>query len=253
MKKGIVSIFILFITTGALLAQQKNNLGDTIVNATLLQVGYAIQFPFADMADRFGNNNCISGGISFKVKNNWMFGAEANFLFGGNIKEDTMLDYLFTSGGFLIGTNGIAESVLLFERGYYFIGKFGKMIPVVKGNPNSGLQVMAGAGFIEHKIKIEDPEAAVPYVTGDYAKGYDRLTNGLALYQYIGYLRLDKRKLLNFNAGVEIIEGLTQNRRNFNFDQMKSDDSKRLDILVGLKLAWVLPLYGKGEHRMYTY
>ncbi|MBS1657028.1 MAG: hypothetical protein JST18_02900 [Bacteroidetes bacterium] len=253
MKKGIVSIFILFITTGALFAQQKNNLGDTIVNATLLQVGYAIQFPFADMGERFGNNNCISGGISFKVKNNWMFGAEANFLFGGNIKEDTMLDYLFTSGGFLIGTNGIAESVLLFERGYYFIGKFGKVIPVVKGNPNSGLQVMGGAGFIEHKIKIEDPEAAVPYVTGDYAKGYDRLTNGLALYQYIGYLRLDKRKLLNFNAGVEFIEGFTQNRRNFNFDQMKRDDSKRLDILVGLKLAWVLPLYGKGEHRMYTY
>ncbi len=197
MKKGIISILILFITTGALLAQQKNNLGDTIVNATLLQVSYAIQFPFADMADRYGNNNCIGGGISFKVNNNWMFGAEANFLFGGNIKEDTMLDYLFTSGGFLIGTNGIAESVLLFERGYYFIGKFGKVIPVVKGNPNSGLQVMAGAGFIEHKIKIEDPDAALSYVTGDYAKGYDRLTNGLALYQYIGYLRLDKRTQLS--------------------------------------------------------
>lgn len=253
MKKALAFILILVSALQGATGQQKSNLGDTTVNATILQVSYAIQFPFADMADRFGNNNNIGGGISFKVKNNWVFGAEANFLFGGNIKEDTMLDYLFTSGGFLIGTNGIAESVLLFERGYTFWGKFGKVIPVMKGNPNSGINLMAGAGFMEHKIKIEDPDAAVPYVTGDYAKGYDRLTNGLALYQYIGYLRLDKKKLLNFNAGVEIIEGFTQNRRDFNFDQMKRDDSKRLDILVGLKLAWVLPLYGKGEHRMYMY
>lgn len=252
MKKALSFIFILLLGIPMLSAQQKNNLGDTTVNATLLQVSYAIQFPFADMADRFGNNNCIGGAVSFKVGNNWIFGSEINFMFGGNIKEDTILDYLFTSEGFLIGTNGIAESVLLFERGYSIWGKVGKVIPVIRGNPNSGINLMVGAGFMEHKIKIEDPDAAVPYVTGDYAKGYDRLTNGLALYQYVGFLRLDKRKLLNFNAGIEIIEGFTQNRRDFNFDQMKRDDSKRLDVLVGLKLAWVLPIYGKGEHRMYT-
>lgn len=233
-------------------AQPKSNLGDTTVNATMLQVSYAVQFPLADMADRFGNNNNIGAGISYKKGDNWVFGAEINFLFGGNIKEDTILDHLFTSEGFLIGTTGVASSVLLYERGYTVFGKAGKVISIIEGHPNSGILVMAGMGFMEHKIKIEDPDGAVPFVTGDYAKGYDRLTNGLMLYQYVGFLRLDKRKLLNFNAGIEFTEGFTQNRRNYNFDQMQRDESKRVDVLIGLKLAWVLPLYGRGEHRMYT-
>jgi hypothetical protein len=67
----------------------------------------------------------------------------------------------------------------------------------------------------------------VPQVQGAYAKGYDRLTNGPAISQYIGWLHLDRKKLVNFNAGIEIIEAFTQNRRDFNFDQMKKDDSKR--------------------------
>ena len=234
-------------------AQGRTNLGDTIINAKMLQVSYALQFPFGDMADRFGNDNCFGLSFNFKIKNNWMIGVEADYLFGGNIKEDTIIDYLFTSQGFLLGTTGYAESVLLFERGMSFFGKFGKVFPLVEQNPNSGINVMFGAGFLQHRIKIEDPEHAVPYVTGDYAKGYDRLTNGFAISQYVGYLNLDKRKYLNFNAGLELIEAFTKNRRPYNFDQMKKDDSNRIDILLGLKIAWVLPLYGKGEQRYYTY
>jgi len=234
-------------------AQKRNNLGDTIVNAKLLQLSYAVQFPFSDMAQRFGVNNNIGGAFFFKMRYNWIIGGEANLLFGGNIKEDTILNQLFTSQGFLIGTNGIAEEVILFERGYTFFGKIGKLLPVSASNSNSGINVMLGAGFLQHKIKIEDPDHAVPYVTGDYAKGYDRLTNGFAISEYVGFLRLDKRKLLNFNGGVEAIEGFTQNRRDYNFDQMKHDGTKRLDILVGLKLAWLLPFYGRGEQRFYTY
>ena len=251
-KKFSLTI-ILSILCGSLHAQFKSNIGDTTVNATLIQISYMKQFPAADMADRFGDNNNFGASLSFKVPHNWIFGAEANIIFGGNIREDTILDGLFTSEGFLIGVNGIAESVILFERGYSFWGKFGKLFPVSEKSPNSGINVMVGAGFLQHKIKIEDPAGVVPYVTGDYAKGYDRLTNGFAISQSITYLHLDKRRFLNFNAGVEVIEGFTENRRDYNFDQMKKDDSKRLDILVGIKIGWVLPFYGRGEERFYTY
>jgi len=252
MRKVIALTFFIACLHTVVCGQSRSNLGDTIVNAKLIQFSYAIQFPFADMADRFGNNSSLGASFSFKMAHNWMIGFEGNFLFGGNIKEDTILDHLFTSQGFLIGTNGYAESVLLFERGMTFWGKFGKLFPVMKGNPNAGINVLLGAGFLQHKIKIEDPDNAVPYVTGDYSKGYDRLTNGFALTQYVGFLNLDKRKFLNFNAGIELIEGFTKNRRDYNFDQMKKDDASRIDILVGLKIAYILPFYGRGEQRFYT-
>lgn len=253
MQKLLFAFAFLICGSGKLVhGQSRTYIADTIVNAKLLSLGYTFQIPMADMADRFGSNNNIGASFCFKMAHNFLLGVEGNILFGGNIKEDTILDGLFTSQGFLIGTNGLAESVILFERGYSVSGKVGKLFPVFNSNPNSGLNVMIGAGFLQHKIKIEDPDNAVPYVNGVYSKGYDRLTNGISISQYIGYLHLDRRKLINFNLGIELIEAFTQNRRDFNYDQMKKDTTKRLDVLLGVKFALILPFYGHREGRFYT-
>jgi hypothetical protein len=73
-------------------AQSKTNIADTIVNAKLISGSYTFQIPLADMADRFGSNNNIGAGFTFKMAHNFLLGGEANFLFGGNIKEDTILN-----------------------------------------------------------------------------------------------------------------------------------------------------------------
>ncbi|MCS6916728.1 MAG: hypothetical protein NZM08_03495, partial [Chitinophagales bacterium] len=234
-------------------AQALSNLRDTTVNGWLLQVHYARHWPFADLADRFGSNNAIGGAVKRKTSRNWLWSLEGSYLFSGNIKEDTIVDGLLTSEGFFIGLNGLASSVLLFERGFTFHLNGGKLFALSSSRPNSGLQVMAGVGILQHKIKIEDPDQNVPYVTGEYAKGYDRLTNGWALRQYIGYLNLDERRRLNFEIGIEALQGFTRNRRPWNFDQMKKDDRRRLDVLLGLRLTWMLPFYGRSEERFYTY
>ena len=245
---------LLFLSWPVLLqAQFKSNINDTIVNAKLVTFGYAFEIPMADMADRFGAGNNLGIGFYFKLPHNYLLGVEGNYLFGGNIREDTILDYLYTNEGGLIGVDGYFETVFLFERGTAFWAKFGKIIPVLNSNPNSGLTLMAGAGFLQHRIKLSSPNNTLPYILEDYAKGYDRLTNGFALSQYVGFTHLDKRRLINFNIGVEVYEGFTASRRDWNFDQMRKDDEKRLDILIGLKLAWILPFYGKGEERMYTF
>lgn len=100
-----------------------------------------------------------------------------------------------------------------------------------------------GAGFLEHKIRIDVDKDDVPELSGDYLKGYDRLTNGLALTEFIGYMHCGNNRLINFIFGFELTQAFTQNRRDFNFDQMKKDDNKRLDLLYGIKLGWFFPLY----------
>ena len=55
----------------------------------------------------------------------------------------------------------------------------------------------------------------------EYKKGYDRLTNGPAITEGISYLHCGSKRLINFSLGLECTQGFTQNRRDYNFDQMK--------------------------------
>ena len=48
------------------------------------------------------------------------------------------------------------------------------------------------------------------------------------------------------------MEGFTQNRRDWNYTEMMKDDKQRLDLLFGLKVGWMLPLYGKHLEQFYS-
>ena len=104
--------------------------------------------------------------------------------------------------------------------------------------------------MLQHKIRIE---GAAPQLMGEYKKGYDRLSNGLALGEFIGYVHLGKNHFINFFAGFEIIEAFTKNRRSFNIDTIEKDDTKRLDILSGFKFGWIIPLYRRNADEFYYY
>ncbi|MBA3901808.1 MAG: hypothetical protein H0X62_16670, partial [Bacteroidetes bacterium] len=119
-------------------------------------------------------------------------------------------------------------------------------------NPNSGFFVLGGVGFLQHKVRIENPGNASPQIFGEYKKGYDRLTNGISTSQFIGYMFLSNNRLLNFFGGVEFVQGFTQNRR-FNYDNMDYDHTQRLDLLTGIKVGWVFPLYKKVPLKYYYY
>ena len=104
---------------------------------------------------------------------------------------------------------------------------------------------------MQHKIKIETVGNTVPFLNKEYRKGYDHLSNGLALHQFIGYQYMGNKKTINFFAGFDFFEGFTQNRRDFNFDEMKKDEMKRKDILLGIKAGWILPLYKQAPNSFY--
>jgi hypothetical protein len=145
----------------------------------------------------------------------------------------------------------------MFERGWVFMGRVGKVltkVPFTKLdaglNPNSGFLLMLGAGMVQHKIQIKSNALAL---TEDMIKGYDRLSNGPALSQFLGYLFLSNNRLVNFYFGIECIQGWTQNRRGYNYDTMQEDTKTRMDIMTGIKLGWVLPLYKKVPDEFYYY
>ena len=203
------------------------------------------------MGERFGTNASVGGHYGFKLKSNWTFDASVGFLFGNDVKEPGHMSNIYTAQGAIIGVDGRYADVRIFERGYHVSLNFGRLFCLQKPNPNSGIQVNVGAGFLQHKIKIEVIENTVAQLNDDYIQGYDRLANGWMLKEFIGYRYHGNKKLINFLVGFEFIQGFTAGRRNWNFDTQEPGDEERTDLLYGIKVGWMVPLYGKTRSTFY--
>lgn len=244
MKYTVLFVLTLFFTTVAT-AQNKGN-------ALLLNFNYGNHFPQGDLQSRFGSNLAVALSMEFMLeKSNLFIGANHSFLFGNTVKEDPIAN-LRDSNGLIFNNNFTTSNIDLRQRGFASIAYVGKLFGLAERNRRSGIRVQVGAGLLQHKIRIQDdPNAFVTQLSGDTKKAYDRLTNGFALQQFIGYQHLAKNRLANFYIGAEFIQGFTQNRRDVNIGAVNEKEN-RTDILVGFKLGWTLPFYiGKAADVIY--
>ncbi len=235
-------------------AYSQVNIRDSAIYIPMVYATYSYQFPGGDLAHQFGGNSSIGGGMMFKPASNWILGAEGNFMFGGIVRdEDSLLLPISTPEGLIIDINGRYADIVFYERGFNFSGKFGKIIPLLSPNPNCGFMVTAGAGFIQNKIRIHNPDNTAPQLTGDYKKGYDRLNNGFFLSASLGYIFLKNTRLLNFYAGFEFMQAWTHSRRDFDFNTGLPSDVSYNSQFYGIKVKWVIPLYRRTPLEYYLY
>lgn len=246
---------ILFVTLILLCCLDKSfsqvSVKDSAIFAPLINISYAYQIPSGDMAKRFGANSNIGMSFMIKTKSNWLLGADCSFLFGDLIKEDSILNGISTKEGDIITQNGQVAIVRLYERGYSTQIKAGKLFPVLGPNKNSGLFFTVGAGFLQHKIRIDNVGNTVLNLSDEYKRGYDRLTYGFAASEFIGYTFLGNKRRVNFFAGIEFYQAWTKNRRTYNYDTMQKDDSLKRDYLTGFRVGWIVPLYKKVPKEFY--
>lgn len=253
MNRLIVSCFFLLFSIPTF-SQSQSALKDSVASFTLLHIHYGLNFPLADMSDRFGLSNALGAGFGVKTRRNAVIGCDGSYLFSRNVKETDILKNITGESGSLISTSGLLATYTFSQKGFLLQMQGGKIIPFKKPNVNSGLMLLAGAGYLQHKIHIEVNDAEVPMLSKEYKKGYDRLTSGFMLSQFIGYFFVDaKHKRINCYAGVEITEAFTKNRRSWNFDEQRKDDKARKDIFVSLKFGWVIPFYRSQTEKFYYY
>lgn len=214
----------------------------------LVQIDYGVEFPSGILAERFGNGFSIGLSPVYMTKKQWLFGVESKYFFGGDVKEDVVSN-LRTSEGFLITQDKNIGSVSLNQRSFFLGGSIGKIIPLAKDN-RSGIRISANAGFFQHRIRIEDG-GSLPQLGGNYRLGYDRLTYGLGLTEFIGYQYLSRNRLINFYAGFEFTQGFTQNRRTVNYDTGIAETAPRQDFLWGFQIGWILPIYNSKSTETY--
>ncbi|MCO5259309.1 MAG: hypothetical protein M9916_04125 [Crocinitomicaceae bacterium] len=252
MRNKILFIVLFF---APLVAISQRNMMDSIVPTPLFGVQYGGTWSGADLKQRYGYFNQVGGTFGYKFQKNWYLGFEGDFLFGKKIKISNydLFHYFVDSYGNITDQNGDIGSVLTFSRGYHLNIEGGKVIQQAGHNKNSGLFLKLGVGFLSHKIRIETNNNVIPLLEKDYRKGYDRLTDGINLSQFVGYLFMSDNNFLNFYAGFYIQEGFTKNRRPLFWDQPNTPvpTNTRFDLLYGFKVGWLIPVYKRVPKSFY--
>jgi len=224
---------------------QRNSINN--YNVLTLHATYGGHLPLADLSRRFGSNFSIGGGLDFIAeKNNLIFGIKGNNLFGNKVKEDVLAS-LRDENGYILGSIGaglgtVAE-VFQRQRGFYAGVLAGKLFPVSRQNRRAGIRLTFGTGLLQHKVRIQDETDTADQLKGDLIKGYDQLSNGFCLEQFLGYQQLDRKTGINFFAGFEFTEAWTKNRRQTNFAIMQQETNQRLDLLIGFRIGWSFTFY----------
>ncbi len=234
---------------------QRINPGKEALTVPLVTTSFGLQAPIGDLSDRFGLNGIAGIGFTQKLKSNWTWSVEGNIIFGSDVREDSLLRNISADfqgeQGLIINNQGTLSDVVILERGFTVLGKIGRIFPLKNSNPNSGLYVQLGGGFFQHKIRYQGDEQDLPWFDQEMKKGYDRMSNGPCLYQFIGYSQLSSNRKINFFIGLEAYQSITSNRRGYNYDTRDAGLQNRFDGLIGIKAGWQLPLYKRVPTEFY--
>jgi hypothetical protein len=246
------------------LAQQ--SISDSTILCTTIDITYSGYFPLQDFAQRYGFSSQLGAMVGVKFRSNWYAKAGGMFLFGEQLRENDIFSGVGYSnvwrrydGEVLVNSGWINRNGETFEpsaslRGFTVPVRFGRIfngIHLWKSNPNTGLFIETGAQFIHHQLLISAPKEA-PYLKDDYAKGYDRLTQGFGLLGSLGYQYWSNSRFLNFYLAADLQYNRTRTLR-FNFDTRQRDDRIRNDHLIGFRFGWVFLIYEQNPEKFYYY
>lgn len=242
MKKNTTKLFIFAFLFASFFTKAQHNATKGV--ALLANFNYGIGKPGKDLAVRFGMSSAAGVGVEMLGnKTNLIIGADFSYFFSKKVNEDPLIK-LVNYDTYIYGNDKGLSSYLLRERGFVMQGYVGKLFVFDKKAANrSGIRVTFGAGYMQHKIRLQDDSRSIAQFSGDYKKGYDRLTGGLSLSQYVGYQYLSNNRRINFSLGFDFSQGFTKSLRDWDFDLKSKNTTPRLDLLYGMRATLILPFY----------
>jgi hypothetical protein len=230
-------LFLLFVFN--VKAQEEKRIDMGMISAN---VGVGYFWTAGDLSDRFGTNTGMTVALEKTFSKGSAIALEYQLNFSSNVKEDVFASYRNENGN-VIGINGLGAFTYLRMRSNYAGISYGQALY----KKNNGIKLKIGGGLFSHYIRILDDSRNLVLADEQYRKGFDRLTNGLAAKQEVIYEYHGVTNNYHFNLGFSIMEGFTNPVRSINFDTGLASPSGRMDILYGLNLVWMVPIYKSGD------
>jgi hypothetical protein len=254
--RGFAAIFLLLLLPGMLLAQDDDlrpERKDSALALPIVSLSYAVQVPLGgDLGSRFGIAHHIGGAVAYKTKSNWMVSLGASYIFGDHVENrESLLREMLTPNNIIIGNDGSPAIVNIGQAGYIVDLRVGKIMPFLRPNRNSGPLLSLGVAFMEHWISYGVENNSLPQLQNEYVKGYDRLTNGILLNQFIGYHYQGSTKLLNFFGGFEFSQGFMGNRRSYDIPEQRKIDPSLTYFQFGFRVGMMIPFYKRDQNQYY--
>lgn len=252
LRISIISAFVVFLLgSNSVFAQLIENKPS---RCWLFQAGGGLGLPGGNLGQRFGNHGEATVTLFYKTKTNWMFGLEGSFLFGEEIRENPLSIYL-TREGQIIGNDGRFATIAYQQRGFRApVIKIGKLFPAQlfkwMDPVASGFFVHGGVGFLQHQIDIIDVDRTLPYLQYPSAKGLDRMTNGVAIMQSAGFQFLSRNRWYGLFVALDLTQGFTRSQR-YSTDLRTLDNTPKLDLILGLRGGFILPIFPRSGEEFY--
>lgn len=251
------NFFLTLILVIPFVAAAQRDITKECVPTAMFSATYSYQFPGADTKILYGDNSTIGASFLYKTDKNWLWTANANFIFGDqlNASREDILGIILDNNGELITGDGICGSYVMFERGYHIQAKVGKVFSLLAPNPNCGFFVNGGLGYLLNRIRIEfSSNASTPYnLAEDYRYGYDRMRGGFAYSGELGYMYMSNSRVLNFSLSLEFVQAHTKSMREWDFNLMGPDLKSYIDRYYGIRLAIYIPTYKRMPAEYYYY
>lgn len=200
----------------------------------------------------------------YKTKRNWMVSVEGDLWFGYNsdnltLRAERMGD-IYTSQGYLMGMDGSDGVVTLYNRGFAVRPGIGKIIPLFRKNPDSGILLKLSGGWMMQKtVNTQDMnEGEVPQLDEKMMPLYDHLRHGLILTESVGFIYMSNRSTyINFKITFDLSQCFSWSTRPYIIDKVMGlngkDNNRYFDLMGGVKLSWMFPFTGKTSYDYYYY
>lgn len=268
MRKTILTFTLALAFALTAVAQTPRNIAKESIPVSMVQVTYAAQFTGLDTHTDYGFTNTIGGSLIHKTQSGWIFTANGNFVFGNQIKQERwqlLGEGITTVYGEVIGGGGLPSSLAFFQRGAHFQAEVGRLFPLAP-NPNSGIFVQFGLGYLWNRLKIEYQIEAqnTPYqLINDYQYGYDRKRGGPAFHVEAGYMLLSNARVYNLSVSLEVTYARTKDLRDYDFRVFYDENGEPHimgrtdnnpwynDFYYGIRISWMIPFYQRQPDAYY--
>ena len=214
---------------------------------------YNYQIPIGTIANVYGDNSAVGASYFFETSNNLIFGVEASYMFGINIKNPNIFNNISTENGAIIDANGYYANVKTMQRGFNSHLFSGYAFHFFKNNL-SGIYISQGIGYLQHQIFIDTKNQTIPQLNEEMKKGYDRFSNGLSTKFCFEYKYYHRKGKFQISSGVNYIIAYTKNQRIYDFAKNEYYQNKRtLDQLLGLKIEIIIPINRKNKEEFHYF
>tara|TARA_B100000900_G_scaffold283697_1_gene243025 strand:+ start:516 stop:1247 length:732 start_codon:yes stop_codon:yes gene_type:complete len=220
-------------------------------SAFIVNINYHIPSEF--FAELFENNPSIGTSFFIEKENNIFYGIEANYLFGNNIKNESLiLSEIKNHDGSIIASDGYFANINFSRRGFSSNIFTGYALHFNKTNL-SGIYFSLGGGYINQKILIDTKNENIPQLNEEYKKGYDSANDGIFGKLSINYKYYRKKGGIQISAGFYNSVARVKRLNTYIFNENINDDSFHIGSEFGFNLGLIIPVSKINQEEFHYY